>query len=199
MPTGYTSDIAKDISFPQFVMQCSRAFGALLDLRDSSSDTPIPEKLVVADFYAKSAEETKQEVIAWHSLSYLQKVELVSKNAAEELNRLTETIDGNRDLETKYRKMLNQVYNWKHPSEDHKGLKDFMIKQIQESIDFDCNNSYYVEKINEIGSMSDYDRVKNHEDSLHRRNAIAIESLDKETKRVSRNNTWIEVLRESLK
>ena len=35
--TGYTSKIAQDITFKDFVMSCARAFGALVTLRDKPS------------------------------------------------------------------------------------------------------------------------------------------------------------------
>ena len=44
MPTGYTYDLydGKDIEFPDFVMKCARAFGALIEIRDDPMDAAIP-------------------------------------------------------------------------------------------------------------------------------------------------------------
>ena len=45
MPTGYTCQIETGITFEQFALNCSRAFGALSNMRDDPSGTPIPNKI----------------------------------------------------------------------------------------------------------------------------------------------------------
>ena len=44
MPTGYTDAIKDGITFQQFAMNCARAFGACVTMRDDPSDKPIPER-----------------------------------------------------------------------------------------------------------------------------------------------------------
>ncbi|VTR91619.1 unnamed protein product [Gemmata massiliana] len=38
--------------------------------------------------------------------------------------------------------MLEHVRAWEPPSTDHENLKQFMIDQLRESIDFDCRGEY---------------------------------------------------------
>lgn len=46
MPTGYTADLMeKGMEFKPFVLQCARAFGALITMRDDSLDAPSPKSL----------------------------------------------------------------------------------------------------------------------------------------------------------
>lgn len=52
MPTGYTAGV-KDgtvTDFKAFVMQCARAFGALIDMRDDPSDVPIPKSFAPSSY-----------------------------------------------------------------------------------------------------------------------------------------------------
>lgn len=46
MPTGYTADVqsGKVTDFAEYAMNCARAFGALVLMRDDPSDADIPER-----------------------------------------------------------------------------------------------------------------------------------------------------------
>ena len=69
MPTGYTADVGdgKVVEFSEFVMQCARAFGALITMRDDPHDAPIPDEFSPDAYHQKalaSAEERLREVEA---------------------------------------------------------------------------------------------------------------------------------------
>lgn len=49
--------------------------------------------------------------------------------------------------------MLDQVQLWQPPTDDHMGLKEFMIQQIEESIKFDCA-SYAEDRVSMIRLLS---------------------------------------------
>lgn len=53
MPTAYTADIAKGITFKQYAMNCARAFGALIDLRDKPANCEIPDVVYPSDYHLK--------------------------------------------------------------------------------------------------------------------------------------------------
>lgn len=63
MPTGYTADLydGKDVSFEGFALNCARAFGALVSLRDEP-DAEIPDEFKVDEYYVKKFEEAKEEL-----------------------------------------------------------------------------------------------------------------------------------------
>ena len=44
MPTGYTAGILEGETFEQYALQCAKAFGALVMMRDEPSDAPIPDQ-----------------------------------------------------------------------------------------------------------------------------------------------------------
>lgn len=53
MPTGYTSYIGQGCDFKTFAMKCARAFGACIDMRDSSLDAQIPDSFEPSRYHLK--------------------------------------------------------------------------------------------------------------------------------------------------
>jgi len=90
--------------------------------------------------------------------------------------------------------MLAKVNAWKPPSADHKGLKDFMAQQIQESIKFDCD--YDLSNITGPSSWEDWMTDKKAD---NKRDIFYHEAeQEKEIERTNSRNRWIRQLRESL-
>lgn len=67
MPTGYTWDIKDEITFEQFIMNCARAFGALVEMRDEPRDKKIPDELKPSDYHNK--ELSKHQMVEQISIS----------------------------------------------------------------------------------------------------------------------------------
>jgi len=62
MPTGYTAGVqdGKITEFSDFALNCARAFGALITMRDDPQDTPIPEKFEArTSYYDERLENAK--------------------------------------------------------------------------------------------------------------------------------------------
>jgi hypothetical protein len=58
MPTGYTADIKNGISFKTFAMNCARAFGACVTLRDEpGGGDKIPEAFEASTYHAQQVEK----------------------------------------------------------------------------------------------------------------------------------------------
>jgi hypothetical protein len=137
MPTGYTDSIYKGISFEDFVLNCSRAFGALIHMRDESSDAQItlPEP---SDYHVNSLKKAHARLEALSQMSENRRKEGSRKkyeDAAEYQKKAQAERAEKRDqLEA----MLAKVENWRPPTTDHVGLHSFMIKQIKETIEHDC-------------------------------------------------------------
>jgi hypothetical protein len=62
MPTGYTSYIGEGIEFKDWVLKCSRAFGALIEMRDESTDAQIPEAFEPSSYHVKQIKETENKL-----------------------------------------------------------------------------------------------------------------------------------------
>lgn len=194
MPTGYTHAIADGITFEQYAMNCARAFGALVTLRDEPN-APIPEKFEPSDFYQKQLEsthETLSRVAAWTDAQIEAEYRTIFASRVEAHEQ---RLANAASLRAKYESMLAQVRAWEAPTPDHVEYKAFMEKQITDSVAFDCNTSYakwpeqqepaawHAEWISELR-----ERISRYE-SEHR----------KEVERAHTRTLWIRAIRESLK
>ena len=102
----------------------------------------------------------------------------------------------NNDLAKKYKAMLRQVKAWQPPSTEHIEFKNFMISQIEQSIRFDCSNSYYIDNPPQLLTGRKW---------LEKNIATALKDIDyhtneyiKEVERANNRNLWLKQLRESL-
>lgn len=193
MPTGYTHAIEKGITFEEFAWSCARAFGALIMLRDEPSDCPIPETFAPSDYHTKKLQES-QGRLDW--LNGLSESDLAK--AAEDAHRAAltshrEYASQNAELRKKYEAMLENVLAWTPPTEEHRGLKDFMTQQIRDSLKFDC--SY-------IGPdplrMPAHEWRKGEIEKALREVAYHTKEHGEEVSRTIQRNQWIASLRGSL-
>lgn len=194
MPTGYTSDIEKGISFPQFAMQCARAFSALVTMRDEPMSAAIPEEFPVTTYHQEriaeaekrlsDLKETSIEQAEQHARCYFDK-------AVAEYDRI---LTKRADLLAKYDAMLAKAQAWMPPTPDHQGLKDFMVQQIAESIKWDCDTKYLTTPTLMTGrewlTMETSFALRNLE--YHRREHQA------EVERTTGRTAWVKALKASL-
>jgi hypothetical protein len=194
MPTGYTAAISKGISFEKFTMDCARAFGALIVMRDEPADAPIPDEFQPSDYHLKELEKLYEERKKLTGMAL--KDGAAKKMAEEEYEKVYKYWeDSNKqrlELKNKYNEMLAKVVAWEPPTADHVGLKDFMVQQIQDSIKWDCNEydppkkqsteEWYSEKCAEVQRSILYHK-ENHE---------------AEVKRARERSQWVKDLKNSL-
>lgn len=143
MPTGYTADIKDGIDFKTYAMNCARAFGACVMLRDEpGGDDRIPEAFDLSDYHLKAVEKARGELAALEAMTPAE-LERAAARAWDdaETSRLMR-LEGYRKQRKAYEAMLAKVNAWAPPTPDHAGLHEFMRTQIEQSIDFDCNESY---------------------------------------------------------
>lgn len=197
MPTGYTSDIEKGITFQQFALNCARAFGALVTMRDEPHGASIPKEFKAHDYNAKALADAEKALASAQAM----KPHAVEKAAEAEyktaLTDMNERIAKKNALRVKYEAMLTQARKWTPPSPDHDGLRDFMVQQITESIKFDCDTEYEFKYAPERLTGEQW-----------REAAIAKAQRDidyhqtehaKEVDRTNGRNRWVRQLRDSLK
>ena len=143
MPTGYTEEIAKGITFQEYAMGCARAFGACITMRDEPSGTPIPDKFEPSDYHAKALAGLRERLEELKAMTPDQaEIEAGKAYDTAETVRLTR-MQELAELRQKYDGMLKKAQAWTPPTLEHKEFKRFMCGQIEQSINFDCDTSYY--------------------------------------------------------
>ena len=146
MPTGYTADIQNDISFEEYALGCARAFGACIEQRDDNAgDDPLRDMQL--SYYKEKLPKALAFLGYLQSLDDAQQEEFGNEERNNEIARIRGKLDEAEALKVKYEQMLDKVKGWEPPTPNHVNLKDFMIKQIVESIVFDCDTSYYTKAL----------------------------------------------------
>lgn len=193
MATGYTADIAKGISFTKFCLSCSRAFGALVTMRDDPAEAEILDEFKPSDYHEKELKKVEKELADFLALLIKDGAKQMQKEYQAEWDQIEEWKREREELKLKYQAMLSKVADWIPPTKDHQGLKDFMIQQIQTSIDFDCrcpdepkqpkSLEYWKSmKIAELSWSVDYHQKEN----------------EKEITRAQERTAWVKQLKTSL-
>lgn len=198
MPTGYTADIKKGITFQQFALNCAKAFGACISMRDDPTGTPIPDEFKPDTYHSDQLHETLAEIARIEAMADYECAAESCREYLSESARYTNLIRDKLELRQKYEAMLEQVRAWNPPSGDHSGLKDFMVQQITDSVEFDCGTEYYTEAKEKLRqkSGSEWRWLKLGE--LRRDATRHEEEQRKENERVAGRNEWVRKLRESL-
>lgn len=196
MPTGYTGTLyngEEKQSFEDFALDCARAFGALVMLRDSPSEE-IPDEFEPATYHRDAlakAEAERKELIGLSDEEADRRAQAEFDGAVAE----REKAKAERDARLRrYQAMLDRVEDWEPPTPDHEGLKEFMVDQLERSIDFDCGPLYGDEPARLTGPDWRAEALtRNGRDLVyHRRH------WQEEQERVAGRNAWLRDLRSSL-
>jgi len=198
MTTGYTMMLEdENVDFNAFIMSCAKAFGACVTMRDEPHDKEIPEKFEPSDHHSKALAKTNFELVAFLDLPEEDRVTIWNDEHDRARKMREETLEGKVKLHRNYSNMLEKVLAWTPPTGDHKGLKDFMIEQIQTSIDHDCDIKYYDK--NPVVQMNFTEWVEMKKECLEDSIKYHIEHGKKEIDSFNKKNEWIKDLRNSLK
>lgn len=198
MPTGYTAPIyeGQDLSLSEYAQRCARAFGALVSLRDEPLSNSIPDKVEPSTFYDGMLSKVQKEydeflqnppTIAFAEAEY-------EKLIAKEIENMARHNAKAKDLELRYRVLLDKVSAWQPPTPEHAGLKSFMIRQLELSIEGDC---IIIDKPH-IPDKDDFVNDIISGESLKKRLAHYKDSAAKENSNIEEKNLWIKQLKDSL-
>lgn len=202
MPTGFTAPIydGEDITFEQFANSCLRNFGIYLRFKGeypNLSRYEIPDKICPNDCYKKRYEEAKAEYEK-HLATPKTKEEL----EAEYIIYVNGVIKGNEDrvkeneaLKNRYNAMLSKVRSWIPPSEDYKGIKDFMESQLTDSLDFDCSHVY----VENIIPKDEWIQKQSNRTDLIESMKYNLEQYNKSVVAAEKYTQWLKTFSESIK
>lgn len=196
MPTGYTFNVVDGTitELKPFALQCARAFGALISMRDDPSDKPIPDEFKPSSYHTEQLELARQKLAELKAMS-AEQIALAAKVFAEQKEADNRRYYEERKAENaRIDAMVQKVLLWEPPSKDHVGIKDFMLEQLQTS----RNNLSFSEK--ELGKprltpTAWYNAaidVATHDIEYHSKNQR------EEEERAASRTKWIKELKKSL-
>ena len=199
MPTGYTADIEKDMSFEDFVLRCSRNFGATMHQRDDDMKDKPKLRGVESSYHVDALSNAKKTVAELEAMAGVNSRTEYGKKVIEE-----ETASGQKyfnkavALRNKYEAMLRKVYSWFPPTPDHENLKKFMIDQITQSITHDCDTHFTMKRLTDLSKANPLDKYNEALKRAYKDVEYHETELYKERERNAGANKWIAALYDSL-
>lgn len=195
--TAYTELVAEsdNLTLKEFAMLCSRNFGALIDMREEPFDAPIPEKLEPSGYYRDELKKFNQKYNDFlQNKPSIEELERQYEEYVSKLKSETEIANNKRKvIRSRYEAMLEKVRNWIPPTEEHCGLKEFMISQLVESEEFDCKEYHPY-----IFTKEEYINWKRDENEILKEIEYYSDKVEKEEEAYKKRNKWIQDLRNSL-
>lgn len=196
MATGYTAAIKDGITFETFLLTCARAFGACITMKEEPLTTPIPDKFEPDTYNSRALTSAKERLNTLKNISIKEAELHAIREYRAAIKEKEEALTARNDLLQKYQDMLVEVKAWQPPSLNHLDLKEFMIKQITDSIAFDCNpTSFYMNGTPQFTGQEWLTRET--KKALHNIDYYATEQK-KEIAKVEKQNLWLQQLRNSL-
>ena len=199
MPSTQTSGIAEGLSFEDFVKECALAASPFGHVKKVSFDTDEPT-FVPSDYHKRCLEEAEEELSEISQLTVEEALQVVGeesdrlyREAAQSYERRKEEI---RDLKKKYEVMLRKAKAWVPPTPQHEGLKEFMIRQLNESLENDCDFERLERNAPE--QISPERALYNKLEDLRKKVAYHQERWDDEVRSCNERNQWFKDLRDSL-
>lgn len=203
MPTGYTAGIiyGETKTFQDFAKQCMRAFGATIHMRDESMDKEY-EPRTPSDYHIKELEKLKKRLEIANTYSDENLIEFKKTELEKDLEYHNKRIQEIKESKIKLESFLESTVNYIPPTDEHQGIKDFMIDQISKTIDFDCSTKYHDEKLSIISTelsnlnanVIRFEMIKNIQKDID----YHVKEQKEEIKRCAESNKWAEAFLSSL-
>lgn len=200
MPTGYTAELCeRDQSFEEFALRCSRAFGALIEMRDDPLDAPIPEAFKPSDYLTNALASAKAELARLSSMNEEEAERWGSEQKSRYIALRRESLAKTLAIRNRLGEMVEKVVKWEPPTSEHRELKEFMLEQLRSTIKYDGNTSYCESDIAAAEAKSPQLYWIDAQQSAKRNVAYYTEEITKEEKRYKSRNAWLRQLRDSLR
>jgi DNA repair photolyase len=204
MPTGYTAGIihGEITTFEQFATQCTRAFGATIHMRDNPMDSPY-EPRTPSEYYVNSIQSEREELEKMESLADEDIVREFETSMRDSFEYHEKGLEKDKANLEKLNSILSSAKGWVPPTEEHEGLRTFMIEQIESTIKMDGDPSYHVNKIVQIKQKMEEgidpkvyreERMK----EIKERILYFEDEHQKELVRCKQSNDWMEKFFESI-
>lgn len=192
MPTGYTYNIPDGISPRQFMLQCVRAMGVLVEMRDSPQGAPIPKELKADEHHLKALINEKGELQKLLSMSGDEIRKICDQNHLD----LVASQKKRREEESKtleaYQRMIESISSWTPPTPEHENFKKFMLDQLTDSVRFSASLQEELQKVTPQEWLRDQLLAVQWRVDYHTK------CWESEQSRTAERNAWLKAFWESL-
>lgn len=195
MPTGYTAELHDGSqSFEDYALGVARAFGALITMRDEPNDAEIPEQFEPSSYHQDAIAEAHKERDRFLAMSDADVAEHQDNEREKAFAHRDEYVREKDARRRRYEAMLEKARAYEPPTPDHKGFKEMMVSQLEESIRFDCGD--YEPSVPDELLVSEYraQRVAQAERDIRYHQG----QYAKDVRRAEERTGWVRELRRSL-
>jgi len=196
MPTGYTADVqsGKVTTLTEYAMQCARAFGATIMMRDDPADKPIPARFEPQTAYNdEGLAEAQKQLAELEALTDSECADRAEDDYQKSLVVYHERVARRAEQKARYEAMIAKVNAWEAPR-THAEMKSFMLSQLRQSVDFDCNGEWDREPKREAPVAWRARKISDAAKNI----SYHAEARKKEIERTEDRNKWLDDLRASL-
>ena len=136
MPTGYTAHIedGEITTGKEFLRLCTRAFGIAIDVKDEPLSIPTPSSFEPDSYYKDRYEGALAELERTKNMTFEEAIIARKSDFDRTVKSCRESLERNRLYNEMYQKVKDEVEAWNPPTEEHVGLKEFAIAQINLSM-----------------------------------------------------------------
>lgn len=140
MPTGYTAAVQSGeiTEFADYAMNCARAFGALLDMRDAPAGAEIPDEIIPSDYHYVQQKAAEQQLKIFNELSGAALTAKYEEKCASDTKEYLERKERKLAEHERYLLMLKKAKDFEAPTPEHENFAKFLVEQLEQSIEFDC-------------------------------------------------------------
>lgn len=197
MPTGYTAGVADGTitTFREYALQCARAFGACITLRDDPLSAEIPD-FKPSDYHEKALAEAEEELAAFVAMRELDLRQMHDREYEENVAAATKIADENELTLQRYKAMLAVAKAFQPPSPKHEEYAKFLVSQLEESIQWDCDTSPLKEMKTQV-SFEEW--VSKKLERLRWTVDYHCKHYREELERTAARNKWVAQLKEAIR
>lgn len=188
MATGYTCNVQDGsvTELKDYMLNCARHFGALIHMRED--DSPEIKYREASDYHLKALNKAHEKLEQLKKMTDEEIQNEIDNNYENAIKSMNELLNKRKEYKDRYLNMIDKVNEWEPPTDEHLGLKEFAIEQLQNSLSWDCDNTYIHRKI-EKETVAEYraEYFKHYSKEIEYHS----NSYQEEIKRTEEANKWI--------
>lgn len=200
MATRYTEKVSTgaETRAKNFIIQCALGFASF-----GADEATLKPQTVDSSYYSRVSSLKKE--IADLEAAGDQELRVVASVALEQQVREDIRLRNlQSDMKKRYERMIGKIEAWAPPTEDHEPFKEFMLKQLQSSLERDCKAP--VANSDEAESHS-FQKPDKEEAEAYRQKKLsqlqvtlgyAEEALAEQEETVAKANRWMQHLLASV-
>lgn len=192
MPTAYTKDLTPTTPLYDFILTCAQHMAPCISLKDRPA-REIPE-FTVAPHFLEQVDEWTTYIKHFEDMP-VAAAELECVRQFQNKMERWQAAKAEREQNTlAFNRMLGLVKTWTPPSAEHEPLKRFMLEQLVDGIEYECQPYAAAIPVQETAEAFKLREVKYGRYNLE----SAQTHLSQEQARVAKNNEWVKTLQRML-